>query len=228
MSISAQDHARIAAAIRSAEAKTSGEIVCVLARTSSHATALPVLIAAAAALALPWLLVGLTAMTVHRILLLQVIVFLALLVLLCLPRVRVALMPRKARRAIAHRVAMEQFVSRGIARTKDRSGILIFVSLAERYARIIADEGIAHARRPHRRRFHHGNRSVRQQARGALPAHRSRQRGAAGPDLFDLRSAPRRYRQPNFPQCGRRHSWKMSCIVSTRLQWQNMSADIAL
>jgi putative membrane protein len=143
MSISAQDHERIASAIRSAEAKTSGEIVCVLARTSSHATALPVLIAAAAALALPWLLVYFTAMTVHRILSLQVIVFLALLVLLCLPRVRVALMPRKARRAIAHRVAMEQFTSRGIARAKDRSGILIFVSLAERYARIIADEGIA-------------------------------------------------------------------------------------
>jgi putative membrane protein len=143
MDISPQDHARIASAIRSAEAKASGEIVCVLARTSSHATALPVLIAAAVALALPWLLMDLTAMTVHRILLLQVVVFLALLVLLCLPRVRVALMPRKARRAIAHRVAMEQFVSRGIARTKDRSGILIFVSLAERYARIIADEGIA-------------------------------------------------------------------------------------
>jgi putative membrane protein len=143
MSISAQDHERIASAIRSAEAKTSGEIVCVLARTSSHATALPVVIAAAAALALPWLLVDFTAMTVHRILSLQVIVILALLVLLCLPRVRVVLMPRKARRAIAHRVAMEQFVSRGLARARDRSGILIFVSLAERYARIIADEGIA-------------------------------------------------------------------------------------
>jgi putative membrane protein len=52
-------------------------------------------------------------------------------------------MPRKARRAVAHRVAMEQFTVRGIARKKDRSGILIFVSLAERYARIIADEGIA-------------------------------------------------------------------------------------
>lgn len=143
MSISAQDHARIASAIRSAEAKTSGEIVCVLARASSHATALPVLIAAVAALVLPWLLMSFTAMTVHRILSLQVIVFFALLALLYLPRVRVALMPRKARRAIAHRVAMEQFASRGIARKKDRSGILIFVSLAERYARIIADEGIA-------------------------------------------------------------------------------------
>jgi len=143
MTISAQDHERIASAIRSAEIRTSGEIVCVLARTSSHATALPVLIAAAIAFVLPWLLVDLTAMTVHRILSLQIVVFLVLLVLLCLPRFRVSLMPRKARRAIAHRVAMDQFTSRGIARTKDRSGILIFVSLAERYARIIADEGIA-------------------------------------------------------------------------------------
>jgi putative membrane protein len=143
MDISAQDRERIASAIHAAEAKTSGEIVCVLAQTSSDATALPVLIAAAAALALPWLLVAFTAMTVHRILSLQILMFLSLVVLLCLPRVRIALVPRKARRAVAHRVAMEQFTARGIARKKDRSGILIFVSLAERYARIIADEGIA-------------------------------------------------------------------------------------
>jgi putative membrane protein len=143
MSISAQERGRIANAIRSAEARTSGEIVCVLARSSSHATALPVLLAAAIALALPWLLVACTALTVERILLLQVAVFLALLLLLSVPRVRVALMPRKTRRAIAHRVAMEQFAMRGLARKQDRSGILIFVSLAERYARIIADDGIA-------------------------------------------------------------------------------------
>jgi len=147
MSISTQDRERIASAIRTAEARTTGEIVCVLARKSSDATALPVVVAAVAALALPWLLVALTAMTVHRILLLQTMVFFAALVLLFLPGVRVMLMPRKARRAIAHRVAMEQFVMRGIARKKDRSGILIFVSLAERYARIIADDGVA-ARAP--------------------------------------------------------------------------------
>ena len=143
MSISAQDRERISKAIRAAEAKTSGEIVCVLAQTSSDATALPVFIAAVAALALPWLLVAFTAMTVQRILSLQVLVFLVLTVLLCLPRVRVALMPRRARRAVANRVAMEQFRARGIAQKKDRCGILIFVSLAERYARIIADDGIA-------------------------------------------------------------------------------------
>lgn len=143
MSISEQDRERISKAIRAAEAKTSGEIVCVLAQTSSDATALPVLLAAVAALALPWLLVAFTAMTVYRILSLQILVFVVLLMILCLPWVRVALMPRRARRAVAHRVAMEQFTARGIARTKDRAGILIFVSLTERYARIVADEGIA-------------------------------------------------------------------------------------
>jgi putative membrane protein len=143
MSISAQDRERVSAAIRAAEAKTSGEIVCVLAQTSSDATALPILIAALIALALPWLLVAFTAMPVNRILLLQVVVFFALTIQLCQPRVRVALAPRAARRAIAHRVAMEQFLIRGIGRKEDRTGVLIFVSLAEHYARIIADQGIA-------------------------------------------------------------------------------------
>jgi putative membrane protein len=137
-----QDRERISAAIRAAEAKTSGEIVCVLAQASSDTTGLPILLATVVALALPWLLVAFTGFSVHRILLLQIAVFFALAVPLCLPRVRVALLPRPLRRAAAHRAATEQFLIRGIARKKDRSGILIFVSLAERYARIIADEGI--------------------------------------------------------------------------------------
>lgn len=143
MSISVQDRERISTAIRAAEANTSGEIVCVLAQTSSDATALPIFLAAAAALAVPWLLVAFTAMPVHRILLLQIVVFVALAAILTLPRVRIALVPRAMRRVVAHRVAMEQFMIRGIARKKDRTGILIFVSLAERYARIVADDGIA-------------------------------------------------------------------------------------
>lgn len=143
MTISAQDRERISQAIHAAEAKTSGEIVCVLARTSSHVTALPILIAAAAALALPWLLVSFTALTTDRILMLQVALFAALAALFSVPRVRVALMPRRARRGVAQRTAMEQFVIRDLARKPDRSAILIFVSLAERYARIIADDGIA-------------------------------------------------------------------------------------
>ena len=143
MPLSDTDKARISAAIRAAEARTSGEIVCVLAQSSTAATALPVLIAAVLALALPWALMLLTAMTLQHILELQIGTFVVLLIVLSLPRVRTALVPRSARRADAYRVAMEQFRSRGIARKKDRAGILIFVSLAERYARIVADEGIA-------------------------------------------------------------------------------------
>jgi putative membrane protein len=134
---------KIADAIRLAEGKTRGEIVCVLAEASSDVTALPVAIAAVAALALPWLLIATSAMPVQRILSIQILVFVILAILLCLPKIRVALMPRAARRAAAHRAAMEQFRIRGIARKKDRCGVLIFVSLAERYARIIADDGIA-------------------------------------------------------------------------------------
>jgi putative membrane protein len=143
MSLSSHERERIAAAIHAAEGQTSGEIVCVLAQVSTDATPLSILLAALAALALPWLLVGFTAMPVTRILILQIATFVVLATVLCLPRVRVALMPRPMRRAVAHRAALEQFVLRGIARKKDRTGILIFVSLAEHYARIIADEGIA-------------------------------------------------------------------------------------
>jgi putative membrane protein len=143
MNISAQDRERISAAIHDAESRTSGEIVCVLARESTDSTALPILLAAIVALVVPWPLVALTAMPVNLILLFQLLVFSGLAALLCLPPVRIALVPRAARRAMAHRAAMEQFMIRGIGRKADRTGILIFVSLAERYARIVADRAIA-------------------------------------------------------------------------------------
>jgi putative membrane protein len=143
MTLSVQERERIGRAIRAAEERTSGEIVCVLAETSSNVSMLPVLLATLVALVLPWLLVAFTAMPVDRILTLQILAFLVSLGILCWRPVRVALMPRRARRAVAHRVAMEQFRERGLARKTDRTGILIFVSLAERYARIVADEGIS-------------------------------------------------------------------------------------
>lgn len=143
MIMSAEDRTRISEAIRVAETNTSGEIVCVLAQSSTPATALPVFLAAVGALLFPWLIVSFTAMPVYRMLSLQAVVFLALIAVLGWTPIRVALMPKSARRAVAYRVAMEQFVRRGIGRTRGRTGVLIFVSLAERYARIIADEGIS-------------------------------------------------------------------------------------
>jgi putative membrane protein len=148
MEMSPEDRDQIAAAIHAVEARTTGEIVCVLAEQSSDSSALPILLAALAAFASAWLLVAFTGLPVLTILSWQIVVFLALVLLLCLPQLRVALIPRRARRAMAFRVATEQFFTRGVSRTHDRSGILIFVSLAEHYARIIADDAIA-ARVPH-------------------------------------------------------------------------------
>jgi putative membrane protein len=141
--ISAEDHARIAAAIRAAEAHTRGEIVCVLARGSSAYTQVSALWAAAIALATPWPLIAFTGWSVQRIFLCQVAAFIVSGIILSWRPLLMRLVPRPVQRARAHREALEQFYARGMTRTRSRCGVLIFVSLAERYARVVADEGIA-------------------------------------------------------------------------------------
>ncbi len=143
MDIQPDDQSRVSAAIHAAEQKTSGEIVCVLARTSSDYSAMPLVWSILLALALPWALVWLTQWTVARILLAQLGLFAAALLLLSMPAIRFALTPRRVLRAQAHRAAAEQFLNRAFDKTSGRTGVLIFVSLAEHYARIIADEGVA-------------------------------------------------------------------------------------
>jgi putative membrane protein len=142
MPISNEDRAAIAAAIRAAEQTTSGQIVCVLMRSASEYFYVPVLWAAFLALVSPWPMVVLTEWSVQRIFLVQFLVFAFALLVLSWPPLRIALVPPGIRRARAHRAAIEQFFARGLARTSDRTGVLIFVALAERYARIIADDGI--------------------------------------------------------------------------------------
>ena len=45
-------------------------------------------------------------------------------------------------RARAHQKAIEQFLAQSLHTTKGRTGVLIFVSFAEHFAEVIADEGI--------------------------------------------------------------------------------------
>jgi putative membrane protein len=143
MELTREDHEAVSAAIQQAEQRTCGQIVCVLAHESSDYAYIPILWASALALLTPWPLMMLTQWSVQWIFLAQIAVFiLAGLAFTWMP-VRLLLVPRPTQRAQAHRAALEQFVVRRIAHTKNRCGILIFVSLAEHYARIIADEGIA-------------------------------------------------------------------------------------
>src|SRR5262249_21097965 len=134
---------RGSAAIKSAEAKTSGEIVCVLARASSDYMSFSTAWAALISLITPWLLIVWTTLSVQRIFLAQIVIFVVLFLAFSESALQRVLIPRAVRRAAAHRVAMEQFMIRGMARKKNRASILIFASLAEHYARIVADEGIA-------------------------------------------------------------------------------------
>ena len=150
MEMSPADRERIAAAIRAVEARTSGEIVCVLADSRPTAARCRSSSRPWRRWRLPWLLVAFTALAgaSHP--------FAAARRLRGCWRFSCAC--RGARRADpAHGRAApwrsgsrpSSSYTRGIARKNDRSGILIFVSLAEHYARIIADDGIA-ARVPQR------------------------------------------------------------------------------
>jgi len=143
MPITAEEYKEIAAAIRAAEQRTSGQLVGVLARASSNYAHFPILWASALALVLPWPLIYLTQLSVERIFLAQLATFLLANLLFSWLPLRLLLVPRAVRRAQAHRTALEQFMVRNVSHTANRNGVLIFVSLAEHYARIIADEGIA-------------------------------------------------------------------------------------
>ena len=143
MEFTKAQHEAVAAAIREAEQKSSGQIVCVLARASSAYAHVPLLWASALALITPWPLIDFTPWSVQRIFLAQLVVFLVAAIVFSWLRLRLLLVPRAVQRSRAHHAAIEQFVVRRVAHTKNRCGILVFVSLAEHYARIIADEGIA-------------------------------------------------------------------------------------
>jgi putative membrane protein len=143
MQFTKEDHETISAAIYDAEAGTSGQIVCVLAHSSSAYAYVPILWASVLALFVPWPLIDFTPWSVQRIFLIQLAVFIVAGLAFSLTPLRRLLIPRAVQRARAHRAALEQFVVRRVAHTKNRTGVLIFVSLAERYVRIVADEGVA-------------------------------------------------------------------------------------
>lgn len=143
MQLTAQDIERIADAIRRAEKTTSGEIVCVLARRSSDYAYVPPLWGAFVALASPWPMLLFTDLSSREIFAAQIAIFIVATLFISWGPVRFLLTPRAVKRARAAREAVEQFLSRGVSATKGRTGVLIFVSCAERYARIVADDAIA-------------------------------------------------------------------------------------
>jgi putative membrane protein len=74
---------------------------------------------------------------------LQGLLFVATALIVAIPAVRRALTPKALKRDRVRRRAAEQFLAKNLHLTRERTGVLIFVSLGERMAELIADEGIA-------------------------------------------------------------------------------------
>src|SRR4029450_9170040 len=140
--VSQLDRERLAEGMRAAEAKTSGQIFCVIARHASDYRLVPLAWAAAVALVVPAPLIYFTLWPASVIYLVELVVFTAPTLGLSLPAIRFYIVPRRTQHERAHAQAMQQFFAQGLHRTENRTGVLIFASVAERYAEIVADAGI--------------------------------------------------------------------------------------
>ena len=147
--IAAPDKARISAAIHAAEARTAGEIFCVVARQSSDYRYIPLIWAALAALCVPLPILTLAHGSAAFTYLAQLTTFVGLGLVLSHPGLRFYIVPRRAMHDHAHAQAMRQFFAQGIDKTEHRTGVLIFASMAERYVEVVADSGINDRVTPH-------------------------------------------------------------------------------
>lgn len=141
---STAERAQVKDAIAAVEAGTSGEIVAVIAPAAddywdfSLAWAIVAALMVPAAALLWW--PHTAALTIYEI---QMEIFIAVLALTRIRALRMLIVPRRTQSAYAQRLARAQFFTQGLHRTRERSGILIFVSAAEHYVEILADDGIA-------------------------------------------------------------------------------------
>lgn len=167
--LSETDRARIEAAVKAAEAGTTGEIYCVVAPESSEYLEVPIAWGAIAALAAP---AALLAAGIHvsapddfgggwsaaqmssaaeaaarealsGAILLQGALFVVVAMLVAIPVVRQFMTPRALKRERVRRRAHEQFLAKNLQATRERTGVLIYVSAREHMAELIADDGIA-------------------------------------------------------------------------------------
>lgn len=139
--LSEPERDRIEAAVRAAERDSAGEIVVLLARRAGTYKSIPLCYALAGALGVPWPLLLGTDLAAARILTVQAAVALALLALAAL--LGPAAVPHRLKRARARAAAAREFVARGMADTRGRTGILLYVAVAERYAEVVGDVTIA-------------------------------------------------------------------------------------
>ncbi len=161
LKLSAEDHARVSAAIAAAEEKSDGEIIAITADQSDayhdvglHYAVFVLFLVLAFFAAMPERLVawnewlrGWAAGSGHRELLTLLLFFalakfLAVLFLLKWRPLRLLLTPGSTKTRRVRRRAVMLFKTGGERRTIGRTGILIYLSMGEHRAEIIGDEAI--------------------------------------------------------------------------------------
>ncbi|HEX7855963.1 MAG TPA: hypothetical protein VF503_19945 [Sphingobium sp.] len=168
ISMTEAEHTLITDAVAKAEAQTDGEIVTIVARRSDayhdvglHWAILCAFLVFAAAAAWPDFFQSLyirllggwqheLPLNLFLLLLLchAVVKFLAVRYLLAIPRLRMVFTPGATKHRRVRRRAVSLFRTAAEARTVGRTGVLIYLSLDEHRAEIIADQGIAAAVEP--------------------------------------------------------------------------------
>lgn len=134
---------QLRAAIRAAESRTSGEIVTVIAAASGSYYYYPTLWAALLAILAPLPFAGLAlSFAPLGIVELQLLVFALLALALRLPAIKLRLVPRSVQRDYCARRAREQFLAQNLHTTRNRTGVLLYVSVAEHHVELLADAGI--------------------------------------------------------------------------------------
>jgi putative membrane protein len=141
--LSESDEQQIAERIAGVERQTAGELVVIVAAQSSaydrqraFAAALATfLLALAVYLFVPhvpgaWVISG------------QAPVFVGLYALAGMPALLRLLVPDAVRELEVSARAKQLFIERGVTETRDRSGVLVFLSEAERRLEIVADKGV--------------------------------------------------------------------------------------
>ncbi|MHA7926616.1 MAG: TPM domain-containing protein [Marinobacter sp.] len=140
------DQEAVTAAINQVEQETDAELVTVLTAQSDNYNYIPLVWAGILALLVPgignyfgnWF-------GADMLMLVQWGTFVLLSLLFRMPGINTRLIPRQVRYWRASNLARRQFLEQNLHHTEGATGMLIFVSEAERYVEILVDQGIADA-----------------------------------------------------------------------------------
>ncbi|MEG5264502.1 TPM domain-containing protein [Pseudomonas sp. JDS28PS106] len=139
-----EEQRQVAEAIDRVEQRTDAELVTVLATRADDYAYMPLIWAGIIGLLVPGIVnYCLEWLDANELLLAQMVTFIGVALLCRIPPVNTWLVPASVRRWRAGNLARRQFLEQNLHKAQDGTGILVFVSEAERYVEILVDHGIA-------------------------------------------------------------------------------------